>query len=447
MSDDYGGNRFGRGGGRGRGNRGGSFSGGRGRGRNDHESAETPSNFYNSAKYENNDDDWEENPRDSDRVKSSTFRSGGKGYGGYGRQDRNVTFDNDDDQDNQSDDGNRQRGGGGRGSVSHDRRNFGNDWDSGSKSYSRGVDRFGGGDGGDYRKARNEDSQRGRGRGRWGGKNDNNDSGNYYSRKRNEDNSPSRSDDGDRRRGGQRGEGTAEEKDEKKKERYIPPDPTDDEEVMFGTGITSGINFSKYDNIRVKVSGENSVPPINKFEEAGLRDLVYKNVKKSGYITPTPIQKYALPTIMMGRDLMACAQTGSGKTAAFLIPIIHTLLESPSELIITSTSVEPQAVIMSPTRELTIQIFNEARKFAHGSIIKVAMAYGGTASFHQASVLMRGCHILVATPGRLNDFVSRDKVKFSSVRYFVLDEADRMLDMGFKPEIEKMLLHESMVPV
>lgn len=440
---DYGGDRFGRGGGgRGRGSRGGGFAA-RGRGRSDYESDEHQSSYRKTVTYENN-DDWDENPSSSvskyDGANSCNKGGGGKGYGGYGRQDRNYSLGND-DQDNENDDNGHRVGG--RASTTRGGRNFGND--GGYESRSSNFGRFGGDDG--NRRARGDDNQRGRGRGRRGGRNDN-DSENGFGRRRNEDNSPSRSDDGGgRHAGGRRAEGNTEDKDEKPRERYIPPDPTDDEEIMFGTGITSGINFSKYDNIRVKVSGENAVQPINSFEEAGLRELIYKNIRKSGYTIPTPIQKYALPTIMMGRDLMACAQTGSGKTAAFLIPIINTLLESPSELIITSTSVEPQAVIMTPTRELTIQIFNEARKFAHGSIIKVAMAYGGTASYHQASVLMRGCHILVATPGRLNDFVSRDKIKFSSVRYFVMDEADRMLDMGFKPEIEKMLLHESMVPV
>ncbi|XP_014239350.1 ATP-dependent RNA helicase vasa-like [Cimex lectularius] len=234
---------------------------------------------------------------------------------------------------------------------------------------------------------------------------------------------------------------------EKPKERYIPPEPSDDQEVLFGGGISSGINFDKFDNISVKVSGEDVVQPVNSFEECQFRHLVADNLKKSGYKKPTPIQKYAFPSIMKGRDLMACAQTGSGKTAAFLVPIINSLLAEGCEPIVSNEFVEPQAVIISPVRELTIQIFTEARKFAHGSTIKCAIAYGGTVAIHQAQKLMRGCHILVATPGRINDFVEKGRVSFASVRFFVLDEADRMLDMGFLPAIEKMLEHPTMVPV
>ncbi|KAG8312575.1 putative ATP-dependent RNA helicase ddx4 [Homalodisca vitripennis] len=195
----------------------------------------------------------------------------------------------------------------------------------------------------------------------------------------------------------------------------------------------------------VSVSGNNVPEPIRDFNSAGLRPFVLENIRKSGYTKPTPVQKNAIPIIMSGRDLMACAQTGSGKTAAFLIPIINTLLESPRDLVCEGETCEPQAIIVSPTRELTIQIFDEARKFSKGSILKVCISYGGTGTMHQASKLMNGCHILVATPGRLNDFVNRGRIAFGSVRFFVLDEADRMLDMGFLGDMEKMLNHASMV--
>ncbi|KAJ4450546.1 hypothetical protein ANN_01973, partial [Periplaneta americana] len=233
----------------------------------------------------------------------------------------------------------------------------------------------------------------------------------------------------------------------KPREVYIPPDPTDDEETMFAGGISSGINFDKYDNIQVRVTGDNVPSPVDTFQSAGLRSFVLDNVKKSGYMKPTPVQKHALPIIMNGRDLMACAQTGSGKTAAFLLPMINVLLSDPRDLIVTGEHSEPHAIIISPTRELTLQIFNEARKFSHGSIVKTVVAYGGTAVYHQAQQVMRGCHILVATPGRLMDFVNRGRITFSSVRFVVLDEADRMLDMGFMPEVEKMMAHPTMVPM
>ncbi|XP_069695120.1 ATP-dependent RNA helicase vasa-like [Periplaneta americana] len=232
---------------------------------------------------------------------------------------------------------------------------------------------------------------------------------------------------------------------EKPREVYIPPEPTDDEDTMFTGGISTGMNFDKYDFIQVKVTGENVPLPIERFENSGLRQLLMDNITKSGYTRPTPVQKNAIPIIMGGRDLMACAQTGSGKTAAFLLPIIHMILNDPKDLIVTAEHCEPHAVIVSPTRELTLQIFNEARKFSHGSFIRTVVAYGGAASYHQAQQAAKGCHILVATPGRLLDFMDKGRITFSSLRFLVLDEADRMLDMGFMPDIERMLNHSSMV--
>lgn len=208
-----------------------------------------------------------------------------------------------------------------------------------------------------------------------------------------------------------------------------------------------GINFDKYDNIEVNVSGENVPEPMEHFEASGLRSIVLENVKKSGYTKPTPVQKHALPIIMSGRDLMACAQTGSGKTAAFAVPIINMLLERSADLVVTSKYCEPQVVIVSPTRELTIQIWQQIIKFAHNSILKTVVVYGGTSVVHQIDKLSSGCHILVATPGRLLDFVRRRKIRFSSMQFLVLDEADRMLDMGFLPSIEEIVDHETMVPL
>jgi len=224
---------------------------------------------------------------------------------------------------------------------------------------------------------------------------------------------------------------------------YIPEDTTEND--LFDMGNSSGINFQKYESIEVKVNGENVPKRIDSFQEAGLRDLLIENINKSAYKVPTPIQKQAIPIILAKRDLMACAQTGSGKTAAFMIPIIHQLLAEPTDLVVGNT-VEPQAIIISPTRELAVQIYDHARKFAHQSILKVCIAYGGTNVFHQKSQIMRGCHILVATPGRINDFLTRNVLGFASIRFVVLDEADRMLDMGFLPEMTKVFTHPTMVP-
>lgn len=147
------------------------------------------------------------------------------------------------------------------------------------------------------------------------------------------------------------------------------------------------------------------------------------------------------------RDLMACAQTGSGKTAAFMVPIVNMLLQEAADVNLLEEGCEPHVVIMSPTRELAMQIFDQARKFTNGSVLKQAVIYGGVATAHHASKVKGGCHILVATPGRLWDFVNRRRISFASVRFLVLDEADRMLDMGFRDDIEKIIGHESMVPV
>ncbi|EDV57999.2 ATP-dependent RNA helicase vasa isoform X2 [Drosophila erecta] len=229
---------------------------------------------------------------------------------------------------------------------------------------------------------------------------------------------------------------------EKKREFYIPPEPTNDATEIFSSGITSGINFSKYDNIPVKVSGENVPKAIRNFEHAQLRDIIRENVTKSGYKVPTPIQKVSIPVIVAGRDLMACAQTGSGKTAAFLVPILSKLLDDPQDLEIG----KPQAVIVSPTRELAIQIFSEARKFAFESYLKINIVYGGTSFKHQNECITKGCHVLIATPGRLLDFVDRAFITFEDTRFVVLDEADRMLDMGFSESMRKFMTHPTMRP-
>lgn len=169
-----------------------------------------------------------------------------------------------------------------------------------------------------------------------------------------------------------------------------------------------------------------------------MRSLLNDNIKKSGYTVPTPIQKHGIPIVLAKRDLMGCAQTGSGKTAAFLIPIIHYLLENTRNVqdMGQSSCVEPRALIMAPTRELAIQIHDECRKFSKDSCLKCCILYGGTATAHQLRQIFNGCDILVATPGRLKDFVGRGKVVFSAIEFLVLDEADRMIDMGFIGDVE-----------
>lgn len=133
---------------------------------------------------------------------------------------------------------------------------------------------------------------------------------------------------------------------------YIPPAPSNDEKEIFGQGISSGINFAKFDQIPIQVNGDKPAKEMKSFRESGLADFLLTNVEKSGYKDPTPIQKHAIPNILAKRDLMACAQTGSGKTAAFILPILNALLTDSKDLTIGN----PHVVIISPTRELTNQV-------------------------------------------------------------------------------------------
>jgi len=202
--------------------------------------------------------------------------------------------------------------------------------------------------------------------------------------------------------------------------------------------MVQGINFAQYDSIPVEVSGDQVPDAINSFDGSNLSPLLVENVKRSKYTKPTPIQKYAIPCVLHGRDLMACAQTGSGKTAAFLLPIIHQLFQM-TNIQRNPRCCLPVAVVLAPTRELAIQIHVQARKFLFQSQFRSVVVYGGADPRKQMRELSQGCEILVATPGRLNDFVERQTIKLENVKFCVLDEADRMLDMGFMPQIQSIV--------
>ena len=225
------------------------------------------------------------------------------------------------------------------------------------------------------------------------------------------------------------------------KEVFVPA-PDAPVEELFKLGISAGLNFGAYKNIPVKVTGENAVSGIESFESAKLRPLLLENIKKSGYTTPTPIQKNGIPNILGGKDFMGCAQTGSGKTASYLIPIINSLIASNADSN-SGAKAAPQALIVSPTRELANQIYSEARKFCAGSMLKCRVAFGGTSTGFQNNRLMQGCNILVSTTGRLLDFVEKGFISFENLQFLVLDEADRMLDEGFMPDIEKIVENEN----
>uniref|UniRef100_A0ACD5WTH6 Uncharacterized protein n=1 Tax=Avena sativa TaxID=4498 RepID=A0ACD5WTH6_AVESA len=207
--------------------------------------------------------------------------------------------------------------------------------------------------------------------------------------------------------------------------------------------------LDKYD-IPVEVSGDGAPPPADGFEEAGLVEAVLRNVARCGYDNPTPVQRYSMPIVLSGRDLMACAQTGYGKTAAFCLPMVSGLVAVEAEggggggggrgdYDDYGRTGRPRALVLAPTRELAAQIHEEAKKFSHQTGIKVKVAYGGTPMIQQMRDIERGVDILVATPGRLVDMIERSKVSLEAIKYLVMDEADRMLDMGFEPQIRKIV--------
>ncbi|CEG80318.1 Putative ATP-dependent RNA helicase ded1 [Rhizopus microsporus] len=237
-----------------------------------------------------------------------------------------------------------------------------------------------------------------------------------------------------------------------------------DEEVerkLFGTIDDSqvqhtGINFEKYDDIPVETTGSNVPEGITEFTHPPLDKLLIDNIRLARYTVPTPVQKHSIPIVAAGRDLMASAQTGSGKTAGFLLPILssmflHGPLPEPDDSEVKQgyrsyRKAYPQALILAPTRELANQIYTEAKKFCYRSYVRPCVAYGGADIQQQLRLIDRGCHLLVATPGRLVDILERRRLSFQNIQYLVLDEADRMLDMGFEPQIRRIVEGKDMPP-
>ncbi|KAG7192895.1 DEAD-box ATP-dependent RNA helicase [Scheffersomyces spartinae] len=233
--------------------------------------------------------------------------------------------------------------------------------------------------------------------------------------------------------------------------KHIPSSRSEALEVeLFGVAEdpqfqSSGINFDNYDEIPVEASGKDVPEPISSFTAPPLDELLVENIGLSRFTKPTPVQKYSVPIVANGRDLMACAQTGSGKTGGFLFPILsESFLSGPAPIpeshgSFSSNKVYPTALVMAPTRELVSQIFDEARKFSYRSWVKPVAVYGGADIGVQMRNLERGCDLLVAAPGRLKDLLERGKVSLANIKYLVLDEADRMLDMGFEPQIRQIV--------
>ncbi|XP_076119458.1 DEAD-box helicase 3 X-linked a isoform X4 [Alosa pseudoharengus] len=243
-------------------------------------------------------------------------------------------------------------------------------------------------------------------------------------------------------------------------EDWSKPTPPNErlEHELFAASNT-GINFEKYDDIPVEATGSSSPPHIESFHDVDMGEIIMGNIALSRYTRPTPVQKYAIPIIKAKRDLMACAQTGSGKTAAFLLPILSQIYtEGPGEALQAAKNSGqengkygrrkqfPISLVLAPTRELALQIYDESRKFAYRSRVRPCVVYGGADIGQQIRDLERGCHLLVATPGRLVDMMERGKIGLDYCNYLVLDEADRMLDMGFEPQIRRIVEQDTMPP-
>jgi ATP-dependent RNA helicase RhlE len=179
-------------------------------------------------------------------------------------------------------------------------------------------------------------------------------------------------------------------------------------------------------------SGELKFAPYEvtkKFHDFALDDFVIKNIDKKGYEKPTEIQEKTLQSIMDGKDMLGLANTGSGKTAAFLIPIIHRML----------SGVKSRLLVMTPTRELADQIQTEFKWIAAGTFLRSVVVVGGANARNQIMDIKRGVHCIVATPGRLKDLYDRGVIDFSDYGHVVLDEFDRMLDMGFINDIKEIM--------
>ena len=172
------------------------------------------------------------------------------------------------------------------------------------------------------------------------------------------------------------------------------------------------------------------------FENLRLITPVLDALKTEGYVHPTPIQESAIPIILKGRDLLGCAQTGTGKTAAFAIPLLQLLFEDQK---LQKDARTIKTLILTPTRELAIQIGESFARYGKNTRLRHTVIFGGVPQRSQTDALQRGVHILIATPGRLLDLIDQKYVDLKSIEHFVLDEADRMLDMGFIHDVKKII--------
>ncbi|KAF2823395.1 DEAD-domain-containing protein [Ophiobolus disseminans] len=201
----------------------------------------------------------------------------------------------------------------------------------------------------------------------------------------------------------------------------------------------------------VTVEGPEKVHPVRNFDDAGLHPVMLANVKLCQYNVPTPIQSYCIPAVLSGHDVVAVAQTGSGKTAAFLIPILSKLMGKARQLAAPRPNparynaatdrvrAEPLVLVVCPTRELACQIFDEARRLCYRTMLRPCVVYGGAPTRNQREQLEMGCDILIATPGRLMDFMQNNNLlSFRRLKFTVIDEADELLSTGWEETMEKL---------
>lgn len=384
-------------------------------------------------KFRRNNDDGEDNRGfnkgfgSKDRNENGSFRNRDRSFGDGEKRSFNKNFGNRDNNEN-----------GDRKGFSFNRRSGEND-DGEKRAFNRFNDK--------NREQRDEPRSFNRRNNQYGDENKKGFGQGFGSKDRNENgenrsfrNRDRSSGDGERGQFRKRDDQNGKDDDVAKKEKYIPTDVEETEETLFTT-VAAGVNFKKQIEIKTDLSGNGSedIKPLSSFDEAGFSDLLLDNIKKTKYTVPTSVQQYSIPIILKRRDLMACAQTGSGKTAAFVLPILKNILEDGIESSQLSGIQQPQALILSPTRELALQILHECKKFSHGSIIQTQILYGGVFFGYQLSKVEKGCNILVATPGRLLHFLESKNISLEKVKYFVLDEADRMLDMGFEKSIREIL--------
>ncbi|RMD42079.1 hypothetical protein DV735_g3057, partial [Chaetothyriales sp. CBS 134920] len=227
------------------------------------------------------------------------------------------------------------------------------------------------------------------------------------------------------------------------------------EEQLFRSELITrqGLKFEEISSIKVVAESAEKISPIVDFEHAGLHPIMVENIGRCNYFVPTPIQAYTIPAVVSGHDLIATAQTGSGKTAAYLIPTLSKLmgkakkLAAPRPNLVNGFDIrtdgvraEPLVLVIAPTRELCCQIFDECRRLCYRSMLRPCVAYGGGPMREQMEELAKGCDILVGTPGRLIDFMRRPNVlSMSRCRFYIIDEADELLHDDWEEDMGKLI--------